>query len=336
VETERARPEKVRVEINGLRQGMFLTGVPEPDEDGEMPTKPVLLFLHGGPGMPEFFLTRRRPAGIDEDFIVCWWEQRGAGLSYRPRIPPASMTLDQFIADAIAVTDYLRERFGVEKVVLVGHSWGSYLGIQVAAAAPERFSAYVGMGQMVHQIESERRAQAFMIARFREMGKTRMVRRLARAPVPVSPPLPRAYERVRDKGMHRLGVGTTRDMRSVFTGIFLPVWREGNYTLPERAAIWAGKRFSHRSGLWNQMLATDLEDTVPELAVPAYFLHGAYDQTVSYPMARGYFETLQAPTKGFYTFSESAHSPLFEEPERARAILRDDVLTGTADLADRR
>lgn len=82
-------------------------------------------------------------------------------------------------------------------------------------------------------------------------------------------------------------------------------------------------------------MATDLTKTAKELDLPVYFLHGAHDYTCSYPLAKRYFDAIRAPVKGFYTFKESAHSPLFEEPARMREILRADVLGGRADLADR-
>ena len=88
--------EKIFIEINGVKQGMFI----QREDDA----KPVLLFLHGGPGMPEFFLTRRYPTGLEEYFTVCWWEQRGSGLSYRAGLPPETMTVEQLIADTLAVT----------------------------------------------------------------------------------------------------------------------------------------------------------------------------------------------------------------------------------------
>ena len=88
------------------------------------------------------------------------------------------------------------------------------------------------------------------------------------------------------------------------------------------------------SALWDDMLSTDLAEQVPSLDVPTYFLHGVFDHTCSYDLARGYFQRLQAPVKGFYTFEHSAHSPIFEEPERAGQILREDVLNAVARLAD--
>jgi pimeloyl-ACP methyl ester carboxylesterase len=82
------------------------------------------------------------------------------------------------------------------------------------------------------------------------------------------------------------------------------------------------------------MQQTDLAAQIPELRLPAYFLHGRYDYTCAYPLARAYVQRLRAPVKGFYTFDQSAHSPVFEEPARARTILREDVLTGDRRLAD--
>ena len=227
---------------------------------------------------------------------------------------------------------HLRRRFDTDKVYLLAHSWGSFIGLQVAAQAADQLHAYIGMGQVTDQLESERRSYEYLLARYTEIGDRRMVRALERAPVIDS--VPADYDAIGDKAMHRLGVGTTRDMHSVITGIFLPSWRSHDYTLREKVNLWRGKIYSRRAGLWDQMLATDLTKLVTELPIPAYLLHGMHDYTVSYPMAKAFAGRLRAPMVGFYTFQDSAHSPVFEEPGRMRAILRDDVLAGRTDLAD--
>jgi len=86
--------------------------------------------------------------------------------------------------------------------------------------------------------------------------------------------------------------------------------------------------------MWNQILGTDLTTRVTKLDIPVYFFHGIYDYTVSYTLAMKYFVKLQAPVKGFYTFEQSAHSPLFEEPEKMQRILQEDILVGLNNLAD--
>jgi pimeloyl-ACP methyl ester carboxylesterase len=317
--------ERVFIDVNGVRQGMFIKS--------RNAAHPVLLFLHGGPGMPEYFLDRTHPTGLENDFTVCWWEQRGAGISFSSDIQPESMTTEQLIRDTIAVTDYLRERFGRDRIYLMGHSWGSFLGIQVAACAPERYHAYIGIGQVAYQQRSEVLAYEYELEQFREAGDDRMVRILEASPVTLDEPMPAAYMKVRDAAMHRLGVGTTRDMKSVVTGVFVPVWRTPDYTIAEKIAVGRGKSFS-RGVMWDEFQATDLTSKVRELEVPAYFCHGRYDLTCSYVLARDYFAELRAPVKGFYTFEQSAHSPAFEEPGRFRRILREDVLAGKAGLAD--
>lgn len=315
--------EKTRVTINGVEQGMFIKG-----KDA---SKPVLLYLHGG--MPDYFLTERYPTGLDEDFVVVWWEQRGSGLSYSPDMAPESLTTEQIVADTLALTDYLRERFGQDEIYLMGHSGGTFIGIQAAARAPEKYRAYISVAQMTYQLRSEQLAHDHMLERFKANGNANMARKLAAAPVGGSVPLPDAYNSVRDIAMHDLGIGTMHDMRSIVTGLLLESFRSPEYTLGEKVGMWRGKIFSG-SRLWNTELATNLTEKVTRLEVPVYFLHGVYDYTVSYPLAKSYYAQLDAPMKGFYTFEHSAHSPLFEEPTRMREIMRVDVLTGAKGLAD--
>jgi len=317
--------EKVWVNINGLEQGMFIKS--------KDINNPVLLFLHGGPGMPEYFLTERYPTGLEEYFTVCWWEQRGSGLSYSGDIPPETMTVEQLVSDTLEVTNYLRDRFHKEKIYLMGHSGGSFFGIQAAAQVPELYHAYIGMAQMTDQLQSEKLAYEYMLQQYKENRNHKMTKRLEAAPPTMTVPLPAAYDSLRDPAMHSLGIGTTRDMKSVITGVFLPSWQNREYTLSEKVNIWRGKLFSMRS-LRNTMFATNLTQQVTALDLPVYFFHGRYDYTCSYTLAKDYFEKLKAPIKGFYTFEQSAHSPMFEEPEKMRRIFQEDVLAGANNLAD--
>jgi pimeloyl-ACP methyl ester carboxylesterase len=319
----RSISEKIRVTINGVEQGMFIKG-----KDS---SNPVLLYLHGG--MPDYFLTEHYPTGLDEYFTVVWWEQRGSGLSFGSDIPAESVNPEQLVSDTLAVTNYVRGRFGQEKIYLMGHSGGTFIGIQAAARAPDLYRAYIGVAQMSNQLESEKLAYAYMLQRYKDDGNAKMVRKLEKAPVTDSVPLPASYQAVRDVAMHSLGIGTTHDMKSIVTGLLLRSFENREYTLGEKIGMWRGKIFSG-SRLWNTQLSTDLTKKVTRLEVPVYFFHGVWDYTVSYPLAKSYYEQLDAPLKGFYTFTESAHSPLFEEPKRMREIMEADVLTGANGLAD--
>jgi pimeloyl-ACP methyl ester carboxylesterase len=313
--------EKAFIEINGAKQGIFIK-----TRSAELP---VLLFLHGG--IPDYFLTARHPTGLEDIFTVVWWEQRGSGLSHAAADASTPVTVDLLVNDAIALTEHLRSRFGQEKIYLMGRSGGSFLGLQVVDRAPQLYHAYIGVGQITDQLESEQLAYEYMLARFRESGDTRWVRRLEATTVEhgTSP----EYLRIRDAAMHTLGVGTMREMRSIVTGLFVPSLLFPEYTVREKWHLWAAKARNGVSSIWDAVVSTDLRQTVPEVQVPVYFFHGLHDYTCSYSLARAYTAELRAPVKGFYTFHHSAHSPHFEEPDRVREIIRRDVLQGTVVLA---
>lgn len=313
--------EKFLVKINGARQGMFLRGIDK--------SNPVILFVHGGPGMPEFFLAEKYMAQLEQRFTVCYWEQRGSGLSRLSGEEYESLTVEQMVADVITAANYLCLRFRQKKIYLMAHSWGTFLGIQAAARAPELFYAYIGMAQVARQGESERMAYRYLAKQYEARKDQTMLKKMRDYEAYRADPL------LRDRAMHDLGVGTTHAMKSVFTGIFLPVMLSRSYRLPEKIGIWRGKAASGgKTDLRHRMEDADLMETVPELSLPVYFFSGAYDYTVSRELAESYFRRLIAPVKGFYLFRQSAHSPVFEEPEKALRILLEDVLAGKNDLSD--
>ena len=318
--------EKIFVNINGVEQGMFIKG--------KNVSNPILLYLHGG--MPDYFLTQKYPTKLEDNFTVVWWEQRGSGISYRDDIPKESITLEQLISDTLVVTNYLRNRFHREKIYLMGHSGGTFFGIQAAAQHPELYYAYIGESQSTYQLKSEKLVYDYMLQEFRASGDTEMVQKLEDSPVTLENGTPEDYLAVRDVAMHRLGIGTTHDMKSIVTGLFLPSLMFREYTAMEKLNLWRGKARNGVSVIWNTSLYTDLSQQVTEFDLPIYFLEGIYDYTCNYSLAKDYFEKIRAPVKGFYTFEQSAHCPIFEEPEKALKILLEDVLNGTNNLADKK
>jgi pimeloyl-ACP methyl ester carboxylesterase len=136
------------------------------------------------------------------------------------------------IKDVVELTNYLRERFGKEKIYLMAHSGGTFFGIQTVAKHPELFYAYMGVSQISNQFESERLAHNYMLKRYKETNNKKMIQKLERASI--SDTIPKAYLKIRDKGMHQLGIGTTRYMKSVLYGIFIPPLTCKTYTLKEK------------------------------------------------------------------------------------------------------
>jgi len=322
--------EKTFIRIGGVRQGMFIRS--------KNIANPVLLYVHGGPAFPNYFLIDRFSPGLEDYFTVCYWEQRGGGLSYTPEVTPESMNFHQFASDAVDVTNYLRKRFGKDKIYIMAHSGGTPIALFAVSAKPELFYAYIGMGQVTNQAESEKIAYQYMLDQYRAAGNQKSVAELEKYPVFENDSNILSYYKssIRDRSMHALGIGTMHKMKSVFFGVFIPVWTCKAYTLREKIKIWKSKfSFLPKTKLIKEMLATNFTTLVPELDIPVYFFSGKFDLTVNINLSKAYLAKLHAPLKGFYNFSNSAHSPLFEEPGRVRRIIEHDVLHNKNSLADK-
>jgi len=308
---ENSMAEKCFVEINGVKMGMMIKS--------KDISNPVLLFVHGGPGMPEYFLTEDYPTGLEDNFTVVYWDQRGAGLSYSSNLDKSTITVDQYIEDTIAVTNYLRERFGQDKIYLMAHSWGTYFSIQAVQKAPQLYNAYIGVGQVTNQNESEERAYQYMLDYYLKVGDKKTLMKLKENDY-----LSDGYAKIRDDVMHRAGIGTTHDMKSVVNGIFFASLKNREYTLSEKVNLWRGKILLNKNT--QLKMNDDLRKTVTKLNIPTYFFSGAFDYTVNYNMSEEYLNQIEAPIKRFYLFENSAHSPIFEEPNKVAQIIKSDIL----------
>jgi pimeloyl-ACP methyl ester carboxylesterase len=321
--------EKVFIKIGGVKQGMFIRG--------KDIRNPVLLFVHGGPSFPEYFLFEKYPVGLEDHFTVCYWEQRGVGISFSREVALESMTLQQFASDAIEVTNYLRNRFKNEKIFIMAHSGGTSFAIRAVESHPQLYHAYIGIAQITRQVLSEKMCYRYMLNQYLADGNSKMVAELKKYPILENDSLLLPYFNsvLRDKAMHDLGIGTMHNMRSIIKDIFLPSWTSRAYTVREKFNIWKAKfSFVPKSGLRYQIISLDIPGEIPGLEIPVYFISGKYDLTVNKDLSKEYLEKIEAPVKGFYTFGNSAHSPMFEEPEKLLEILTKDVLKMTTTLAD--
>jgi proline iminopeptidase len=286
---------------------------------GRSIANPLLLILHGGPGASETALFRSFNADLEEEFTVVYWDQRGAGRSYSRSIPAQSMTVDRFLADLDELINRLLARFAGRRVVLLGHSWGSMLGVLYASRFPAKIAAYAGVGQVADSAASEAASYAFALARAQERGQRQAVRRL----LAIGPP-PHTLEQV----------GVQRRWLMAMGGTFGPnlslaklMWR--GLTSPE-ASPWdlvrmvQGSRFSLRL-LWPELNAANLQRDVRRLEMPVFFLLGRLDMQVVSSVGAAYFEVLDAPHKALVWFETSGHGPPAEEPERFNRVMVETV-----------
>ena len=317
--------EKVFLDINGSKQGMFIKG--------KNLDNPVILFLHGG--IPVYFLTKKYPTHLEDNFTMVWWEQRNCGISYKAESSKSANMLEQLVDDTIVLTKYLLKRFGKEKIYLMAHSGGTFLGVNVIDKAPELYEAYIGIAQMSDQFLSEKMAYEYMLNHFKETHNQKWVNSFESFSFNDQNKIPKEYLKMRDAAMHELGIGTMRSMKNIATDLFLPSLYFSEYTLTEKFYLWYGKSKSGVHQIWEEMTQTNLADIKNDFKIPIYLFHGVYDYTCSYELAKKYFDKINAPIKGFYSFEQSAHSPFLEEPEKMNRILISDIKNLIVNFSDR-
>jgi len=311
--------EKCFIEIGGIQQGFFL--------GSENQENPVILFLHGGPGSPELVLLYRYISSecLEKYFTVCYWDQRGAGMSFSNSIDPATMTLEQMIEDTRQITEYLKRRFNKEKIYLMGHSWGSFLGIKTIQKYPHNYLAYIGIGQVTNQLESEKLAYDYMLRYAMEIKDKTAIKKLKKYDKNIYGfPTDDYLATARSPLMNKYGIGLMRKNFSM-AGLIKDALFFKGYTLSEKVKFIQVLSFSHKH-LWNYVISDNLFESSISFQVPVYITHGKYDYQVSYTLAHEYFEIIKAPDKSFFTFEESAHAPNGEEPKKFVQIARNIAL----------
>ncbi|MCL1964164.1 MAG: alpha/beta hydrolase [Firmicutes bacterium] len=310
--------EKTWVEINGITQGMFIRG--------ENPQNPVVLYVHGGPGTPmlQFITAMEKSERLEKYFTVCYWDQRGSGMTYAQSKDPSALTVEQMVEDTREVTEYLKSRFGQDKIYLLGHSWGSYLSVKTIEKYPENYLAYIGVGQTVNLPESERLSYDFMLGHAKEINDKEVVEKLEKYdPRAADFPSLEYLFKVRTGILEKYGRGRVReDGGATFPKILQAFFRFKGYTLREKIDWFLGADFSGVILFPTVLLKDNLMLSSVKFEVPFYILQGVYDGQCSPMLAERYLDTLEAPKKGFYTFAHSAHSPNMEEPEEFVKVFR--------------
>ncbi|WP_238010037.1 alpha/beta hydrolase [Dactylosporangium sp. AC04546] len=272
---------------------------------GVDPARPVLLFLPGAPGGSELGAMRKHLSALEEHFVVATLDRRGAGASYAAL--HGTVTMDDAIADTVAVTDYLRTRFHQEKIFLLGHSGGSLIGALTAHRHPERYRAYIGTGQAVDVEASDKLFYDDILSWARAGGRTELVRRLTeQGPPPWKDVY--AYEPI------MLNENAVYHQSTEFV-IDVP-----EYTLLQRVHT-LNAVLDTWTAYYPQIQDVDLRREVRSLAVPAYFVQGSDEMRGLAVLFDEWYATLEAPEKHLETFEGAGHRAMFEQPDRFVAFL---------------
>ncbi len=274
------------VAIGGINQWISIKGVDVTD--------PVLLFLHGGPGNSAMGYADQFTGELQKHFVVVQWDQRESGTTKKLNTFTAPLTVALFEKDAIDLINYLRARFSKDKIYLVGHSWGGFLGLTVAAKYPELLVCYIAINPMVYQEESERLTLEFMKKKARQAGKKEAMDELSRVQVP--------FQNGEQLYYHRK---------------WLADWMGTKPYSKSYIESWSTKWLA----LFNEASHVNFVQAAPEIKCPIYFFIGSKDYQTYFKLAEDYYNRLKADKKALFWFMNSAHLLNLTEPKKLQEII---------------
>lgn len=317
--TRQGIEELLPVKINGAKQWISIRG--------KNKNNPILLFLHGGPGSPFMPTSWTVQSGWEDYFTVVQWDERGAGKTYVSNDPEAlapTMTIEQLTEDAADVVRYLRDRFGERKIFLLGHSFGSILGLELVQRHPEWFYAYIGVGQVVNTVKNEEEAYQFAFSRAVAQRNTEAIDALkSLAPYPGDPRKFTLYKLATQRTWLIYFGGQAYGRTSMEfednAQLLSPEYTEADLNARDAAQAYSV------SLLLPDLFKVDFS-SVRTIECPVFLFEGRHDYTVSHTIAAKWFEQLNAPGKKLVWFENSAHMVMEEEPGRFLVHLVNDVL----------
>lgn len=296
--------EQRNIPINGAGQYISLRSQKE--------QAPLLVYLHGGPGDAALPLVLKFNRELEDYFTVAVWEQRGAGKSYYPFTGNSNITIDTFIEDLHQLVLFLLEKFHQEKVYLVGHSWGSVLGLRFISKYPQYVDTYIGCGQVVNMKKTSQAAYHYVMEHAGAKVKWKLER------------IDCSY--TGEHWMQDLLFVTKQVVKykgslygkKNYNALMMPFLFSRYYTVLDLVKRVKGGQQSIKY-LWQELMQIDFENTV-HYKVPIIFAEGRYDKHVSSDLAADYYERIQSE-KELVWFEHSCHFPQWSENSKFNQLL---------------
>jgi proline iminopeptidase len=308
--------ELFKVNIGGIPQWFHARGAHKSD--------PVLLWLHGGPGTPMMPFESMWQKPLEEHFIVVHWDQRGSGKTYFEAPAQTQNNYDLMLSDAQAAVAMIKQRYGKQRVVIVGHSWGSMLGLGLIKTRPQDIAAYVGTGQVVDITQNERQGYLATLAEAQRLKDTVAIKELEGiAPYPeANGETPEPKIEMLRKWENAYGFGISRRYRAQINDVMPKVALSSpEYGLKDVSY------FLRDTGPTPVQLDSDMDAFKAskwgkDFKVPMFLFLGRHDWQTPSALAAPWLDTITAPSKRVIWFEKSAHSPMIDEPEAfAKALI---------------
>ncbi|HEX8817970.1 MAG TPA: alpha/beta hydrolase [Terriglobales bacterium] len=310
--------ELIPVPINGATQWLSIRG--------RDTRNPVLLFLHGGPGSPTMPVDFTFQSPWEDYFTVVEWDQRGTGKTYASNDPnqlASTITMEQMTSDAEEVIKYLQTHLAKKKIFLMGQSWGSAMGLTLAASHPEWLYAYIGVGQIINSQESEARGYQFALDQAKAHGNQEAISDLQKiAPYP-GPIGSLTVDRIGTQRKWLMYYGGLTWGRQDFSWdanawVLSPDYTDNDLDKVDEGSLYS---ITHLLGT----VQTLNYETLTTFRCPLFFFEGRHDYDVSSALVAAWFKRVHAPQKKFVWFEDSAHMVMEEQPGRFLFHLVTDV-----------
>lgn len=282
------------LEINGCQQKILV--------QSNNTDNPILLYLHGGPGSSVMMRSHVFSERLKDHFIFVCWDQRGTALSYHDGMDSTRISEEQLREDALTLIKYLLDKYHQKKVYLIGHSFGSVIGLQLVANHPEYFQAYIGVGQVAYDWDkSVAITYRWLHDQLEKANDTTGLKRIEKDKFPYID-LVTKYG-----GHHRLSIDLDSQIRSS------PYYFEGYLDILAKAKTFSVKYM----GKFPRQQQT-INKSIWEINVPLYFIEGVNDHVIACApeLVVEYCNKVKAPKKEVIWFEQSAHYICVEEPEK--------------------
>lgn len=308
---------KTKIELGGVPQKIHIKTMDE--------SLPVLLFLHGGPGVCNRHTIFADHGDLMDTFTVATWDQRGSGGSYKG-VDVSTLTVDRLVEDANELVLWLCERFKKDKIFVIGGSWGSELGTYLSKRHPEHIAAFVGFGQVVDGAKNEQLSWEFCMEEAEKAGDSKSIEILKKC----GPPVMGVYKGGNYAGMMMErnvmmkygGYSPSEKKRGYASSTVVPMLRSGEYSLSDLWGLIKGHRLV-LDVMWPEVGRTDFNRDCTEFEIPIYIFDGVLDRNTPSALVQGWYDSIKAPDKCLVWFENSGHNPMGDEGERFKKLLRE-------------
>lgn len=301
---EKSISKLIKVKIGDTEQWLLIRS--------ENIKNPIILIIHGGPGTSEMTLNRRYGRELEKHFTVVNWDQRGACKSYHAGDDLSKMTVDQIVSDAIEVSEYLKTSFKQQKIFLLGHSWGSTIGILTVQKRPDLYYAYIGVGQMAYMKKGEEISYNWTLEKAiakNDNKSEKLLRQMG------TPPYKSDWKKnfmTQRKILGSYGGEMYQSRIGAFGVVISSLILSTEYTIIDKINFFRGI-FRSVEILLPQIYHLNLFSKANDLKIPIFFLLGTHDFEVPYTLSIDYFNKIKCPYKRLILFHNSAHLPNVEE-----------------------